>query len=535
MKKGNYHVTASVHDPAIYYEKGTYYIFGTHMTLAKSTNLRDWSMVCGGVSPENPLFSNLFEEKEGVFDFVGKFHGREYAVWAPEVVYNPYLEKYLMYFCVSGSYVRSSICLAVAEKVEGPYTYVDTLLTSGFTREDVEQTNVPRVLLPGECGEDLSEVTKPYFRRSGVYENQKWPNAIDPNLFHDEEGRQWMVYGSWSGGIFLLEINERTGYPVLHEKGVPCNKIRKKISFNDEEYAAFLYQRSLKEAAYQENNRGEIAISKQPRDPYFGKHLLGGGHKSIEGAYIIYDAESGYYFLFVSYGWLSRDGGYQIRLFRSKRPEGPYLDMNGKSLSRVHNHEDHGLKLMGAYSFPSQEQGYKSMGHNSVLVDEEGQIFMVYHQRFDGKDEHHEPRVHQVFRTRDHWLVASPFATEGEMLVKKRYEIAGVCGTYHMIQHGLEISSEMHRPLEVELTREGKICLLGREKENTPLLRQRLAPFDEAVYGKYYMEEAANITLKIQGVTYTGVLFQMNDEAGNPTMCISAVGENRSIWLVRYL
>ena len=27
----------------------------------------------------------------------------------------------------------------------------------------------------------------------------------------------WMVYGSWSGGIFLIEIDEETGYPIYPE------------------------------------------------------------------------------------------------------------------------------------------------------------------------------------------------------------------------------------------------------------------------------------------------------------------------------
>jgi Beta-xylosidase len=31
----------------------------------------------------------------------------------------------------------------------------------------------------------------------------------------------------------------------------------------------------------------------------------------------------------MSYGWLGRTGGYQIRLFRSKSLLGPYVDQNG--------------------------------------------------------------------------------------------------------------------------------------------------------------------------------------------------------------
>ena len=71
------------------------------------------------------------------------------------------------------------------------------------------------------------------------------------------------------------------------------------------------------------------------RDRYYGYRLIGGGHHSAEGPYIQYDAENGYYYLFVAYGDLQRDGGYQIRQFRSEKPTGPYVDVAGNTL------EDH--------------------------------------------------------------------------------------------------------------------------------------------------------------------------------------------------
>lgn len=38
-----------------------------------------------------------------------------------------------------------------------------------------------------------------------------YPHAIDPVVFYDESGKLWMVYGSWSGGIYMLELDENTG------------------------------------------------------------------------------------------------------------------------------------------------------------------------------------------------------------------------------------------------------------------------------------------------------------------------------------
>ena len=48
---------------------------------------------------------------------------------------------------------------------------------------------------------------------------------------------------------------------------------------------------------------------------------------SIEGAYIIYNPDTDYYYLTVSYGSLFFD--YNIRVARSRNITGPYIDPNG--------------------------------------------------------------------------------------------------------------------------------------------------------------------------------------------------------------
>lgn len=479
MKKGNFHVGVSVHDPAVYVgQTGEYYIFGTHMTAAVSTDLRYWKSIAEGVNAQNPLFTNLFDEEMKAFRFCGKFNGKEYCVWAPDVSYNPVMGKYVMYFCTSGSYVKSSICMAVADRPEGPYTYIDTILCSGFDEKTADLTNVRQVL--GEAA-DISR----YLKKNGKYNNLQWPNCIDPNTFRDKEGRLFMVYGSWSGGIFLLELDERSGYPVRP----------------------------------QENCRNRI-------DPYFGRKLLGGGHKSIEGPYILYDAVSDYYYLFVSFGWLARDGGYQIRLFRSKKVDGPYVDMEGKTFRRVSHHDPYGLELIGNYLFPSMEYGYKSPGHNSAFIDQDGKLYIVYHQRFDMNSELHEPRVHQLFRTKNGWLTVAPFATEGEMLCAKSYQEAEVCGTYYVIEHGLDISAELKNAVKMIWKPGGKI-VVKHKKDN--------GKTEEQAVGHYRLEDESRIIISLGNISYDCVVVQLNDEAGNPTMCFTGVGNNQSVWAVRYL
>lgn len=219
-----------------------------------------------------------------------------------------------------------------------------------------------------------------------------------------------------------------------------------------------------------------------------------------------------------------------IRLFRSKKLEGPYVDMEGKTFRRVNHHDPYGLKLLGNYIFPSMECGYKSPGHNSAFKDQDGKIYIVYHQRFEGESEVHEPQVHQLFRTGNNWLTVCPFATDGEMLCPKNYHESEICGTFYVVEHGLDISNEIHRPLRVEFTRGGEILKHLDQSANpeSPLKLER-------PYGYYTLDGESKITFSLNGITYEGVIVQLNDEAGNPTMCITGVGENQSAWAVKYL
>ena len=72
----------------------------------------------------------------------------------------------------------------------------------------------------------------------------------------------------------------------------------------------------------------------------------------------MYDANTDYYYLFVSYGTLTSNGGYQIRVFRSKTVDGEYVDMNGEYPQKSAMHENYGLKLSGNYKLPSLDRAY---------------------------------------------------------------------------------------------------------------------------------------------------------------------------------
>lgn len=205
-----------MHDPSILEVDDTYYIFGSHMSAASSTDLRTWTSIGNGYTPSNPLFDNLFAT-EHVFDYSGSGgsviptdDGGKH-VWAPDVIYNKAQGLYYMYFCTSSTWNASNLCYATSEKPEGPYTWKGALIYSGFTSESIGATDV------------LDYVTEDYALSNYVtlgdeYDYEDYPNAIDPTVFYDEDGKMWMVYGSWSGGIFLLEIDEATGKSFIRRQ-----------------------------------------------------------------------------------------------------------------------------------------------------------------------------------------------------------------------------------------------------------------------------------------------------------------------------
>lgn len=463
-----------VHDPSILQVNDTYYIYGSHMTAAKSTDLRHWTMLADGYSGQNPIYGGMMHKKH-VFDYSGNMFSEIATddggthVWAPDVIYNKEQGLYYMYLCTSSTFNASNLCYATSKTPDGPFEWQGAMIYSGYNEAQLKKTDILDYV-------DKDYAKENYLKTDGTYNFEEYPNAIDPTVFYDENGRMWMVYGSWSGGIFLLEIDEKTGQ-VIHPKADPANNV----------------------------------------DPYYGKRLIGGGHTSIEGPYIEYDAESGYYYLYVSYGSLVRTGGYQIRVLRSKTVDGDYVDMNGKApLKGKGNPSYYGLKLSGNYMLPSLTKAYMATGHNSSLIASDGKKYIVHHTRFDNDTEYHEPRVHQYFLNEEGWPCMAPYATGGETINKSGYDKEKIIGEYYMINQEMTVNDDIAEPVKVVLTDKGHV--IGEEIEGTWKVT------DGTCYVHITYDE----------VEYSGVFCEMKDEADTPVMIFTAVGNNKSIWGVKY-
>ena len=437
----------SVHDPSIIKAGGTYYIFGTHIEAAKSDDLMSWTRFTNGyATPGNKLYGDLSANLAESFRWAGEDDADSkggFAVWAPEIFWNEHYVNedgtkgaYMLYYSASSTYIRSAIGFAVSKDIEGPYQYVDTIVYSGFTKEEAydnnsdvnkiwTNTNIPKLIEEGR----VSGPNDNWFSTNGAYNNRLYPNAIDATLFYDADGKLWMAYGSWSGGIFLLEIDPVTGRPVYP---------------------------------------GEDGETPDGRmiDRYFGTKIAGGYTKSGEGPYIVYDRDTGYYYLYMTYGWLGADGGYNMRLFRSEKPDGPYVDIKGQNavLPGSVDNAPYGNKLMGNYIFERKlgdpgsgtGVGYASPGHNSVLYDEDlGKKFLVFHTRFPERGEMHEVRVHQLFMTADGWPIPAPYRYAGESL--ENIERDWLVGSYKIINHGKDNLAAFKKPEVIRFEADGTI------------------------------------------------------------------------------
>ena len=467
LKVSNYSSGVSVHDPSVVKDGNTYYIFGSHMDTASSNDLWTWKKLYTGVNENNRMFNNLFSKSNyAPFSYVGKNDEGGYSVWAPDVMFNKKMGKWVQYFCTTSTFIKSNLCYATADRIEGPYNFQSCFLYSGFVGNTVGQTNL-KTITGGTDGNR--------YYPNNEYNFHTYPNAIDPSVFYDFGGKLWMTYGSWSGGIYILELDEATGLPK-----------------------------------HNVNNGNNI-------DKYFGKKLAGGNHQSIEGPYILPYQKAGYYYLFVSYGGLTSNGGYQIRMFRSKNPDGPYGDARGKEFMGGKNSE-FGIKVMGNYNLPGLSKAYMAPGHNSAILDN-NKVLLVYHTRFNDGQEYHEPRVHQMFLNEDGWLCAAPYAYTGETVSPTGYTMEEMTGAFKIVFHDHnKINADVSNPVTVTL--ESNFAVTGKHT---------------GTWG--YTENSNFMHIKIGNINYKGVFLTQQDEAKSANVvAFTAVGDNNdSIWGVKAL
>ena len=321
----------SIHDPSVVWDPTTqyFYIYGSHYAGVKTKDFKSFSSISnyyqGGYSGgeaykaflSNPshtvkrsLPGNTAQDEVTLGSFDASAFCATYAdiqvgsraptteaawvsgdQWAPDIIYNPHMNKWCLYLSLNGDYWASVIVLLTSDSPTGPFTYEAPIVFGGFdgqTRSG-KSVNYKNTDLEIVLGTQSSLPSRYRTDRWGSY----YPNCIDPCSFFDEDGELWLAYGSWSGGIFMLKLDKDTG---------------------------------LRDYTYTYSGTGTSPNANATSDAYFGKKIAGGYYVSGEGPYIQHIGD--YYYLYCTYnhnnGSIENYWGGSQTIFRSADPMGPY-------------------------------------------------------------------------------------------------------------------------------------------------------------------------------------------------------------------
>lgn len=439
--------TYNVHDPAIKQFGDDYYIYSTdaifaenrerarlknvplgNIQIRKSKDLVHWEFV-GWAFTEIP--------KEAVEWVHANNNGSGATnIWAPYVM--KYKDKYRLYYSVSAFGKKTSwIGLAESSSPEGPWALKGVVVKSN------SQTPV---------------------------------NAIDPSVIADpDNGKIWMHYGSYFGGLYCVELDPETG-----------------LTLKKDDLGHLIARR----ANYRKDN--------------------------LEAPEIIYNSELKKYFLFVSYDPLMTT--YNIRVGRSDRPEGPFFDYLGKNLKDTTNNYP---VIVAPYRF-NNHPGWAGTGHCGLLSTDEGEYFMAHQGRLSPGNHLMVLHVRKLFFTPDGWPVVSPqrYAGNGNRPFTKK----DITGEWELIRIR---ESTYDRQLESGQIMWGE-GTLHEEEWNESFLLQLNPDGTTSDDGRWrYENQNQTMTLTIGGETIRDLYLFSGQDWENQTHTLLFTGmddQGRSVW-----
>jgi arabinan endo-1,5-alpha-L-arabinosidase len=280
------------HDPVMAEHDGTYYLFttGEGITMWSSPDREDWTPQ-GSVFDEAPSWAS-----EVVSDF-------DNDIWAPDIAEHD--GTFYLYYAVS-SFGTNASAIGVATSP----TLNPDAEGYGWTDHGIVVESVP--------GRDA------------------W-NAIDANLIVADDGTPWLTFGSFWGGIKLVEM------------ATPPTELA-----DDAEW---------------HNLAGRHRYEKlDPKDA--GDRMNG----AIEAPFLFKHGD--YYYLFASWGLCCRgeDSTYRVVVGRSEDITGPYLDK-----------EDQEMRLGGGSLVVDGNDRWAGVGHSATYTFD-GTDYLVFHG-YDRQDD----------------------------------------------------------------------------------------------------------------------------------------------------
>lgn len=161
-------------------------------------------------------------------------------------------------------------------------------------------------------------------------------NAIDPNLFVDDDGTPWLSFGSFWTGVKMVQLDSTLTRTVQPQTVIDlCTR---------------------PEGTVEDTSKSDKAIKPDPRGKEYDP-----GNGAVEAPFIV--KRGGYYWLFLSYDLCCRGekSTYKIVCGRSESVTGPYYDRDGVSL----------LDGGGTVVLKGNER-YPGVGHCAVVPSEDG-------------------------------------------------------------------------------------------------------------------------------------------------------------------
>ena len=312
---------ANVHDPSVVRDGDYYYMYQTdasygnaheghgHYPYRRSKDLVNWSFQ-GTVFPEAPAWvkDSLNSMRAQMSPSLPPIENPSYGFWAPHITR------------ANGTY-RLYYSVVVTNPIIGsdPNTSWTERAFIGLAESDDLASNTWED--KGMVISSVADGEETYHREGGWdWSGYFKYNAIDPSYVVTPEGEHWLVYGSWHSGIAAVQVDPATGKP---------------FELDDlEDYGTRIA------------GRGNVNTNRW---------------QGLEAPEIMYNEDTGYYYLFLAYDELSV--AYNTRVARSRNITGPYYGIDGGNVTE------------GAEAWPLLTHPYRFDGHHGWVGFSHGSVF----------------------------------------------------------------------------------------------------------------------------------------------------------------
>ena len=470
--------TANCHDPKLFQDDdGTYYVYSTDaacgnsehvgLTVRSSKDLVNWTThdhsAIYGYWDESMLYWEGFNASSNP-DTVHSNTSYTASTWAPTVIkQNDLYYMYHGFNTTSGTSAGKSdyICLAIASSAKGPFYPASYISSYSGGKADVlaiqkklkalgvTYTNNALVRY-ARSAKSCSAKGTPALNGTAVSsvafsesDNGRF-GCIDPEfVFEITTGKLMeytvgtntcyaMTYGSWLNGIALCYVDKVSLKPIYYDYAGDGAKTS--ITVDGTTYTTGdELNCSLDKANY-------VYYGKAYKGNYgcLGVRIAGGYGAAYEGAQLIHNATTGYYYLFVSMGTL--DYEYRVGVGRSKNLTKNYVDAKNTSMLLTNsssdknyyaNYHNIGSKIIGGFQIGS-EYSYRCQGGQSILRNASGDILFANHTRTNFQAGYYfYLQVHKMMFNGAGWPVLNMNEYYQDTLTS--LTLSDIAGTYDMV------------------------------------------------------------------------------------------------------